>query len=87
MSNDELVKAVSEAVGEMLRYATVVGKTVNLLQISTFLGQQAKDLAESDPDLVPEINAALSHLSEAVDAFSRLHQFAEARLDTNLNAL
>jgi hypothetical protein len=42
-----------------------------------FIGQ----MAATDPELVPELRAAIEHIGEATQALHRAHEFTKARLD------
>lgn len=74
---------VDEAIAYVQRsieYARVAEALVAAITVLTPVVELVGRLAEIDEEMVPEVAAAISHLSEAGEALGRAHTFAATRL-------
>jgi hypothetical protein len=73
---DEIVRLLQT--GERLAAASAsLGPTASLLE----------SLSDSDPELLPEIHAAMEHVAGAAHALGRAVDFASARYDVRIGQL
>lgn len=73
-----------EMLTEVVRYVATTQALGDLLPMITFVAEQAAAIVETDPEVVPEVKAAVEHLMEAGKAIERAHSFAAARIDVRM---
>jgi hypothetical protein len=78
---EDPVDALGSLIGDHLRFATAserIGCAISAMKLPLeFIGE----MASADPELKPELSAAIEHIGEAVEALHRAHEFTKARLD------
>jgi hypothetical protein len=78
---EDPVETLGSLIGDHLRFATAserIGCAISAMKLPLeFIGE----MGQADPELRPELAAAVEHLSEATQALHRAHKFARARLD------
>lgn len=80
MTDEE--KVVDDAVAAMLTYARTTERTHAALTTAGSLVTALGSISELDPEVAPEVAAALSKVEEVADALGRLGLFLDARLET-----
>lgn len=75
MSNGTLAEAVTEA----MRYIRSGEQLIGIAGVVGHAAQGLGNLAESDPELAPEIGAALTKLREANEAITQAVNVADVR--------
>lgn len=82
----EMVDSFTTKVQELMRYGQSVEALLSVMAIVKFAGEQAKRLSERDADMIPELAAAIDHLAESQEAFTRAFAFASARLEVGMES-
>jgi hypothetical protein len=78
---------LKELVDSSMRYTRGVERLRSCMVAIAHVETVVSSLAELDPDLAPELATVIEHLTEAVDALGRAHEFQNARYDTELKKL
>lgn len=73
-------------IGHLVLFATSMEALMALLAMTQMVVDQTGRLIDHDPEMAPELGAAVEHLTEVVDAFKRGHTFASARLSAQMDA-
>jgi predicted TPR repeat methyltransferase len=84
MDNEQAAEALSSVLSEVIRFTSTLERLAaagEALRAPVTLLQR---IVENDPDLSPEIAAALGQLVEVAETIRRASTFVEARLDARL---
>jgi hypothetical protein len=81
------MEAAAEALETAMKFARASGTIASLFETMTAVAKGLGDLVDVDPDLAPEVRAALTALDETTDALVRAGKFIEARAATALERI
>ena len=83
---DPVVRDLLERVQALTDYAQSAERIRSLMVLSQFILEQMDALLELDHDLLPEVQTAAEHLTDATAALVRAHEFAATRVTVRLDA-
>jgi uncharacterized protein (DUF1778 family) len=87
MTDDDFKKAATESISTLLAFVVSSERIRAVMPIVKLAAEELVGLVKIDPELKPEVMAALDHLQEANETLSRAFDFASARMNAKLEKL
>lgn len=80
----QLVEALSSDIEALVLHAQTAQALADLMPLLSLLAERAAAITTDDPELVPEIRAAVEFIGEAGHAITRAFEFSSTRLSVKL---